>query len=235
MNRPQKALWTKWVVWSGLACFLVTICILYVRYDTAQPQEIIKIYRTVEPTRGETPPSKTGPTAETLERVSAGQQESSETFHNTTLEKGSELGTHEVVSERTPLMSEEHGISGKVRGPETVPERTDAELEHEKWHANMNKLNETMAEKYPDIILLSALSPEEILEIYPTDADLAELQKRAESMQSEFIGQMRSLFSELHPDTQVKVLALTREFLVETYGTEMADRAITDIKDALER
>ena len=114
-----------------------------------------------------------------------------------------------AVSERTHLTSEEHGISGKVRGPETVPERTDAELEHEKWHANMKKLNETMAEKYPDVMLISLLTPGEILEMYPTEAERLEIQKRAESMQAEFFGQMRSLFSELHPDTQVKALALT--------------------------
>ena len=233
MNRPQKSLWTKWGVWAGLACFLVTICLLFVRYDTAQPQEVIKIYRTVETKSRETPPSKTLPTAETMRRGASGQQESSETVHNTILENVSKFGNHEAVSENTHHQSEEHGISEKVSGSETAIELTDAELEHEKWHANMQKLNETMAEKYPDVMLISLLTPGEILEMYPTEADRLVLQKRVESMQAEFFGQMRSLFSELHPDTQEKALALTRDIFVENYGTEMADRIIADMRHAL--
>ena len=239
MNRPQKALWTKWVVLSCLVCFLVTICILFVRYNKAQPQEIIKIYRPVEATLREIPQSKALPTADTRQSVSTGQQEPAETFHNTTLEHVSELELHEAVSERTDFTSGEHGISGEVRDIETVPELMDAELEHEKWHTNilrkMAELNAGMAEKYPDIILISALSAEEILEIYPTEADRLEIQKRAESMQAEFIGQFSRIFSEFDPETQETVISRTRELFVENFGDEMADRVIADIMNALKR
>ncbi len=121
-------------------------------------------------------------------------------------------------------------------------EQTDGEFSVEELHQSTHEfiavLTAEINEKYPDIIELFSLTPEEILQKYPTEADLNALEERALQYESEFLEDMRGVVKALvwtdHTEYIVDALSQIRKTLSENWGDQVADKIMKNIEAKLD-
>jgi hypothetical protein len=116
-----------------------------------------------------------------------------------------------------------------------IPDADAAEDEFIEWvTAELEILVSQMEEKYPEIAELAELTPREIKERYSTPAARDELRSLAAEARAEFFDDLRDLFSLLPVDVIETALDETRQELTETWGAEMADTILLEIRTGLD-
>ena len=101
--------------------------------------------------------------------------------------------------------------------------------------AQVEKLTSAINEKYPEITLLATVSPTEFDELYPTPEEQIELAQTLEKARGEFLGEFRSLFSQLPPDVREKALDGAHDHFTTYMGQGMADAIMTEVRSLLKQ
>jgi hypothetical protein len=95
-------------------------------------------------------------------------------------------------------------------------------------------LYEKQNAEFPDILELSGMTPEEIAEKYPTDADRMQLAKRGQDFFDFYSEELGALLSVLPESLRSEVINNLRDQFSETWGNERADKLIADTLQRLQ-
>ena len=88
-------------------------------------------------------------------------------------------------------------------------------------------------ESYLDVLVSRYMTPKEIEEYFPTQADRQNLTTRTERLQQDIVSKIRSLVSEIPNATQAQKSKLARELVTANFDKDFADAVITELeKDA---
>ena len=206
--------------WKSVSVFLVVICALSVyllRSDV--PQEPIKIYKT-------TTPAPRAKSEKTIPARSLSASRDDTERPNTDTAAGGDFH-----ADGNPLHAEPHSQPQPNTPTRPVPNADAAEDEVSEWvAAEFEILVSQMEAKYPEIAELAELTPAEILQRYPTPEARDELRSLTAEARAEFFDDLRGLFSLLPVDVVETALEETRQDLTETWGTEMVDTIISEIR-----
>ena len=111
-------------------------------------------------------------------------------------------------------------------------------LEHQSWHEKWEKEITTLAAalnaKYPDLVELTSLPPEEWQVRYPTKEAFDSLGERIDAMQSEFKTRMDTLVKEMPLDHQIEFITAVGDLAAQTWGDEVANQIVGDLIANLE-
>ncbi len=97
-----------------------------------------------------------------------------------------------------------------------------------------NQLNMWFQETYPDLIEVSTMSPEDFLEVYPTNEAQEAFQKRARAAQAALFGQLRNLLTEVPRPVVEKSLSVAKDHFTKMWGAETAEMVMTKLRAELD-
>ena len=92
-----------------------------------------------------------------------------------------------------------------------------------KWNKKIKELSAELDAKYPDLVELVFVPPEEWLSRYPTEAAFDALGERIDAMQSEFKARMDSLVKEMPAPFRAQFRAVGKVIIKKIWGDEVAE------------
>ena len=88
-------------------------------------------------------------------------------------------------------------------------------------------------ESYLDVLVSRYMTPKELEEYFPTQADRQNLTTRTERLQQDVVSKIRSLVSEIPNATQAQKRKLARELVTKNFDKDFAEAVLTELeKDA---
>lgn len=191
---------------------------LYQRNMT--PPETIKIYKAVKPnpqkatpmltTQAEIEPANVRPAGEPPalnENSSLNEEDYEADVTSEPIQEGAGVTAYEATD-----------VDGE--GLSIPDEPLEAPDDPEAWVTEqLEIINASIEEKYPEIYALGTMTPEEIYERYPTEESRAQLAGLAQEVQSEFFGELRQLLSRLSSGLRAEFLMTLETQLSENWGT----------------
>lgn len=134
--------------------------------------------------------------------------------------------------------SQEHTVQNNAANIEKEVDDPSILLQHKDVHEFMEDLAIEIKEKYPDIVELTSMSPEEILKKYPTESAIHALEERYLQYESEFIediqGSIHRLLLTEHVDDLVDVLLQMEKTLRENWGDEIAEKIMENMQKRMD-
>ena len=138
----------------------------------------------------------------------------------------------------TEVPSRGHIIQDRAADTEQAEDDLSTEAFHQDVHGFMEALMVEIKEKYPDVIELVSMSPEEILEKYPTEADLQILLERIGQYEADFMEDIRDTVKALiwtgHAENLMDGLSEMKKTLRENWGDEIAKKIMENIETQLD-
>ena len=221
--------------------FLLIIALvggLYLSSKNAANQEPIKIYKATPTTR--TQDSKvTAPKTSPSERearpstiVSTPREHVHEHAPHEHSSYGGDDFSHLNESEIEVPLSERIPLSERSEEP-TSKEPIDEVFDSSEWlHEQMETLAALIQVKYPELLELQHMTLEEMDAL--SNEEKTRINQLSHQFQSEYMGEIRDLFSQLPPAHLESVLTTLRETYAKQWGAAFADRIVEEMRAHLE-
>ncbi len=99
-----------------------------------------------------------------------------------------------------------------------------------KWDEKMKELSAELDAKYPDIVELGSVPPEEWLSRYPTEAAFEALGERIDAMQSEFQARYNALLAEVPAPFRAQLRAAAKALAQKNWNTPWGAEVIENLE-----
>ncbi len=115
---------------------------------------------------------------------------------------------------------------------ETRPQQSNitAETPTFTWTQQMSTLNTEFYQKYPDVLIRPHLTDEEYQSFFPTEHTRQELQRRTETLQSEYATRLRSVIKQTPRQRHSDLFQSIRENLTQNWDSDFADAVIEQLQ-----
>ena len=204
----------------------------YLYQRDATPPETITIYKTVKPH-----PEKENPILRTQTEIASVNDTPAEASpvlneeHFLNEEGYDEEADSLRTQKASDLTSDE--MTDVVRAPLSITEEVlEVPEDPEAWFTEqMDIINASIEEKYPEIYALSTMTQEEIYKKYPTAESRAHLGVLAQDAQSEVFEELRQSFSNVSSDLRAEFLMTLERQLSQNWE----DAAVREMVDIIRR